>query len=425
MDIPDLVLKHVILPDGRVADLSFSAGRLIHIGAAPPHAYETIDRSGCRCIPAAIDMHVHMRGGVQRRKEDWKTGTQSALAGGVTVVVDQPNTVPPIFTRSRFLERVDEARRLAYCKFAVNAGVAEGAELTAMWHAGAMAFGEVFVAPSSYGERVRRSDLRNALEQISALGGLVTIHAEDVTGEPDNSLSDHDRARSAAGEVRTIREMMDCAPQGCRLHFCHMSTADAVDAAGGTCEVTPHHLFLDIERFDPCDGRGKVNPPLRRASERKRLWERWERIDVIASDHAPHTLDEKRGPFEKVPAGIPGVETMLPLLLAAAESGRVSISSVIEKTSQTPARILRIPPPSFDRGGVTDFVIYRPEPGPLDPDRLHSKCGWSPYEGFPVIFPSIVVMDGRVAFRDGEFSPPAGRWIPGPGYRQSSLEWEG
>ncbi|MHC1629571.1 MAG: dihydroorotase [Methanoculleaceae archaeon] len=417
MVIPDLVLKQVVLPDGRTTDLSFAGGRLIHMGAAPPQADRVEDCRGRRCIPAAIDMHVHMRGHGQIWKEDWRTGTQSALAGGVTLVVDQPNTIPPISTEKLFRDRVKEAQRAAYCKFAVNAGVIPGADLAGMWQAGAMAFGEIFAAPSSYGEAIDTSVLRSALEHIAGWSGLATIHAEEVIDGPDETLVDHDRTRPAGGESQAMKRVQRIAPPGCRLHFCHMSTAAAVDAATGTCEVAPHHLFLDRGHFASTDARGKVNPPLRSAEERMQLWERWNRIDVIASDHAPHTPKEKNTAFSRAPAGIPGVETMLPLLLAAAESGRCSLASVIEKTSQAPARILQIPPSIFEAGCLRDCVIYTPVPEPLDPERLHSKCGWSPYENFPAIFPEIVVMDGRVAYHHGEFSPPAGSWIPGAGWK--------
>ncbi|MGC9435842.1 MAG: dihydroorotase [Methanomicrobiales archaeon] len=419
MVIPDLVLKQVVLPDGRATDLSFAGGRLIHVGAAPPRADEVVDCRGQRCIPAAIDMHVHMRGHGQSWKEDWKTGTQSALAGGVTMVVDQPNTIPPISTADIFRDRVEEAKRAAYCNFAVNAGVIPGADLAGMWRAGAMAFGEIFAAPSSYGEAIDMSVLRSALEHIAGWSGLATVHAEDVIDGPDDTLADHDRMRPAMGERRVVNMVQGLAPAGCRLHFCHLSTAAAVDAATSTCEVAPHHLFLDRDQFAATDPRGKVNPPLRSAEERAGLWERWDRIDVIASDHAPHTIEEKNTAFSRSPAGIPGVETMLPLLLAAAELKRCSLSSVIEKTSQAPARILQTPPSTFEAGCLCDCVIYTPVPEPLDPDALHSKCGWSPYEYFPAIFPELVVMDGRVAYNEGEFSPPAGSWIPGAGWQDA------
>ncbi len=152
---------------------------------APRKGGETLDCTGLLVLPAAIDMHVHMRGGVQSAKEDWTSGSMSALAGGVTVVVDQPNTIPPITTPGSLQDRVRDAREHSYCSFAINSGVTPSTPLESMWQAGAMAFGETFCAPSSYGDAISEAALRPALERIHALGALATIHAETVGAGED------------------------------------------------------------------------------------------------------------------------------------------------------------------------------------------------------------------------------------------------
>jgi dihydroorotase len=202
------------------------------------------------------------------------------------------------------------------------------------------------------------------------------------------------------------------------VHFCHLSNAAAVRAAKtvGTIEATPHHLFLSRERFSPDDARGKVNPPLRSEHERKALWEVWDLIDVIASDHAPHTVREKDAGFIKAPSGIPGVETMIPLLLGAVLERRISLASVIEKTSAAPSRILGIPEAGFSVGNRADFAIFPREAVPISADLLHSRCGWSPFEGMPAVFPREVIISGMTAFREGEFFPVPARWYPGRGF---------
>ncbi len=315
----DLLLRNVALPTGRRADIAVTGGVVRHVGAAV-RADETIDCSRFTCLPGAVDMHVHMRGGVQADKEDWRSGTVSAVAGGVTLVVDQPNTVPPITTPDRLRARIREAGEQAVCGFAINAGVLPDADLTGMWKAGAMAFGETFAAPSSYGEGLDLESLRSLFARIHTLGGLATVHAEEVCGTAPETLAEHDRARRV-GEL---------APVGMRLHFCHLSTAASVRAARGSVEVTPHHLFLSYEDFDPDNTLARVNPPLRDEETRRALWSCWDAIDVIASDHAPHTLAEKSVPFRSAPSGIPGLETMVPLLMAAVYRGRISLLSVIE-----------------------------------------------------------------------------------------------
>ncbi|MDN7023500.1 amidohydrolase family protein [Methanoculleus sp. FWC-SCC1] len=415
----DLLLKNVTLPDGRVADVSVDRGVVRHVGA-PLRAAETVDCSRLLCLPAAVDMHVHMRGGEQAYKENFATGTASAVAGGVTVVVDQPNTIPPITTAERLRSRVEEAHRQAVCGFAVNAGVTGDADLAGMWRAGALAFGETFAAPSSYGEALPPEILAPLFERIRQLGGLATVHAEEVAGDrPLATLTGHDRARPAAGEVLAVTAVGRLAPPGLRLHFCHLSTADAVDAARGSVEVTPHHLFLSREAFDPDDAAGKVNPPLRSERERKRLWSRWEKIDVIASDHAPHTHGEKSRGIAAAPSGIPGVETMVPLLVAEARKRRIPLPSVIEKTSWKPADLLGIPRAGFAPGDRADYALYPESIAKVDPDQLHSRCGWSPYAGYDAVFPAEVIVQGVRAYHDGAVAAALPRWHPGAGYNTS------
>ena len=155
---PSLVLRNVSLPEGRVADITIADGIVHHIGAGLP-ADRSIDCSGLFVLPAATDMHVHMRDGPQSAKEDWESGTKSALAGGVTMVVDQPNTVPPVNTPDALRARIIGAKEKSYCRFAINSSVTPTTPLRAMWNAGAMAFGEIFFAPSSYGESVTPPEL--------------------------------------------------------------------------------------------------------------------------------------------------------------------------------------------------------------------------------------------------------------------------
>ena len=411
----DLVLRNVTLPTGRRADIVVAGGIVRHVGA-PVRADETIDCTGYTCLPGAVDMHVHMRGGVQAEKEDWRTGTTSAVSGGVTVVVDQPNTVPPLTTPELLRARIREAEERAVCGFAVNAGVVPEADLAGMWEAGAMAFGETFAAPSSYGEGLDEETLRGLFTRIHALGGVATVHAEEVSSGKPATLADHDRARSGEGEARAVQKVAGLTPAGLRLHFCHLSTAASIRAARGTVEATPHHLFLSRENFDPDETRARVNPPLRDEVTRHELWSCWDRIDVVASDHAPHTFQEKEAPFEIAPSGIPGVETMVPLLMAAVQQGRITLASVIEKTSWRPAAILGIPRAGFEPGDRADYALYPDEITRIDASHLHAKCGWSPFEGLDAVFPEEVVVRGTRAYVHGDLRETCAAWYPGQGY---------
>lgn len=414
----DLVLRNVRLPGGRLTDLAVEDGRVVRAGAAG-QAAESIDCAGYLVLPGAIDMHVHLRGGVQSYKEDWEMGTKSALAGGVTVVVDQPNTEPPLTTVDRFAARVEEGRRQSRCGFGVNAAVTPDAELEGLHAAGALAFGETFVAASSYGEALEKQDLASALARIGVLGGVATLHLEEPAPGSPSTLEEHDRSRPPDGERRALERVLALAPPGLQLHCCHLTSPDAVRlarSAGATVEVTPHHLFLDRERFEPGDPRGRVNPPLRDRAGRDGLWAVLDEVDVIASDHAPHTAEEKALPFARAPSGLPGVETMLPLMLARVLEGRLSLEALIDLTVTRPARILGIPPAGFRPGDRADFALYRPVPEPVEAGRLHSRCGWTPYEGMPAVFPERVVRAGELAYDSGRFTDRPGTWFAGNGY---------
>jgi dihydroorotase len=414
---PSLVLKNVSLPGGRVADISVSGGSVTHLGSART-SDTTIDCTGFLVLPGAIDMHVHMRGGDQSQKEDWQTGSRSALAGGVTFVVDQPNTIPPITTESAFHNRLKDAQEHSFCHFAINSGAYANTPFESMWQIGAAAFGEIFFAPSSYGEAIGEATLGQVFEKIGALGALATIHAERISPVPARDLSSHDAARSSEGEAAAVRAVNRCNQSLCKVHFCHLSTAASLDAAAGSVEVTPHHLFLSRESFENDNAFMKVNPPLRTERERRALWERWDRIDVIASDHAPHTVEEKNSPFIDAPSGVPGVETMMPLLVTKVLEHTISVQSLIKKTTTNPAALLAIPEAGFKVGNRADFALYPKMPVRITADNLHSKSGWTPFENLNATFPAIVVMDGSIVYRDGELIKGSPQWFPGHGYRK-------
>ncbi|MDO8841871.1 dihydroorotase [Methanocalculus sp.] len=411
----DLVLRSTTLPDGRIADLAFQDGALVSVGSAG-RAHEDIRCNGLLCIPAATDMHVHMRGGPQSAKEDWRTGTMAALAGGVTMVVDQPNTIPPLLTQEAYTDRIREAKTGALCSFAVNAGVSPGSDPLPLWKAGAMAFGEIFAAPSSYGDALTIEELKVSLQKIHSLGALATIHSEEVGPGSPSDLTAHNRIRSPDGEARALGLIGEILPIGMKPHICHISSTASLRVAPGSKEVTPHHLFLAIEDFAPEDTFARVNPPIRPESDRRALFSSWNSIDLIASDHAPHTRSEKTVSFADAPSGLPGVETMLPLLMNEVVRKTITLNSLVEKTAIAPCRVLGIPPAGYAPGERSDFALYAMQPETIRSDNLHSRAGWTPFEGRMGVFPTLVIHKGRVAYRDGDYSYDSGGWVTGRGY---------
>jgi dihydroorotase len=262
------------------------------------------------------------------------------------------------------------------------------------------------------------------MARISRMNGLITIHAEDVIEGDDDDLSTHDRLRPAMGEWNTVSMIRGIIPPGLHVHYCHISSADTISDikshAAGTTEITPHHLFLSYESFSHTDTHAKVNPPLRTETERRRLWNCWDMIDVIASDHAPHTLSEKSAPFSQAPSGLPGVETMIPLLMAEVFSGRISLPDLIAKTSTNPAAILGLPAAGFEPGMRADFALYPHTSKIINVDQLTSRAGWSPYEGMKAVFPKQVIMSGIMVYDQGVCIRSGPLWLQGRGFNQEA-----
>lgn len=417
----ELLLKNARLPDGLIKDISVSEGRVLHCGSVFGHAESVIDCKSRLCLPGAIDMHVHIRGGEQSYKETWESGTKSAVSGGVTTVVDQPNTVPPLTDAAVYEKRLREAKEQSYCNFGINGGVYPKSDLKGLYESGALAFGEVFAAPSSYGDALEESQLKDSLDKIFEMNATATVHTEIVLEGDDDSLTDHDNLRPGDLEANAVEYICKLADPKMKLHFCHLSSPFSIDAVpdGYTLEVMPHHLFLTPEMFEDKEnpGYGKVNPPLRDRKIVDAIWKRWDRIDVIASDHAPHTREEKSAGFAEVPSGIPGTGTMMPLLLERClEKGSITLESVLRKTVTKPAEILGIEAPGFLKGQKADFAVYSNEKEIITADRLFSKAGWTPYEGMNGIFPEIVVINGEHVYEDGSFLQRSSEWICGDGY---------
>lgn len=397
-----LVLANARLPDGRIADITVVNGRVSHIGSSDA-GIERIDCGQCLAVPAACDMHVHMRDGVQAAKEDWASGTMSAVAGGVSTVVDQPNSIPPNETKTDFLNRTKLAKEKSYVNFGINGSVTEKADYKGLIEAGALAFGEMFAGASSYGSALSSKTMDRALFVLSKFNALVTVHAEEVLTSEVNTLKEHCLSRPVFGESAVIK-LVNSVSHGARLHYCHISSAESFDLIEGTFEATPHHLFLNIESAkNEDDARFKMNPPLRSKKEQTKLFSEFEKIPVIASDHAPHTYAEKSVEFSKAPSGIPGVETMMPLLMNAVFEKKLSLESVLAKTVANPCSILNIEAPQISVSGRADIALYPREPTKIKAEELHGKADWTPYEGMNGVFPLLTLVNGTVVYDRGEF----------------------
>lgn len=345
-------------------------------------------------LPGLVDIHVHLRDLGETHKEDFGSGTAAALAGGVTAVLGMPNTKPPLIDAATFDQAIASVTQKAHCDVGLFVGAAQGNAQAAASLAG-QAVGLKIYLDATYGP-LRVNDWVTLLAHFRAWpkGRPIAVHAEELS------------VPLAVGLAWA---------HGQRLHICHVSRRDeivfikAAKAQGApvTCEVTPHHLFLDEGDLPRLGALGLMRPPLATADDRAGLWEHLDGVDCIGTDHAPHTLAEKSSATP--PPGIPGLETMLPLMLTAVAEGRLTLERLVELLHTNPRRIFSLP----DQPD-TYIEVDPHEPWTIPTEGFFTRCNWNSFSGQRVQGRlRRVVYRGRPAFEDGRLllSPGQGRFI--------------
>lgn len=341
-------------------------------------------------IPAPVDLHVHLRDMGQNDKEDFYTGTRAALAGGFSTVIDKPNKLRPIFTFETLAEEMEEARSKIVCDVGFDFG-SDGKNLGEFSRVKGIASALKIYLNETTGNL--KLDNVNDLEKIYKAWpegtGPIFLHAEN------------EMVPFSLNIVERIRR---------KTHYHHISTKrdlESIIAAKKrglpvTCGVTPHHLFLtkgDVKRLGAF---GYMKPELAAQEDVDFLWKNLKFIDVIESDHAPHTITEKQS--EKPPSGVPGLETTLPLMLTAVAQKRLTMSRLVELISINPQKILGIKIPSS-----TYTIVDLSEKYTLRNEGLETKCGWTPFDGEKVQGKvKTVFIKSRKVFDEGEILVPPG-----------------
>lgn len=383
----------VLVSDGKIAKIG-KPGSLSADGS------QVIDAAGKLIVPGLIDMHVHLREPGFEYKETISTGTAAAKAGGFTSVCCMPNTNPVNDSRSItefILSRAREASARVFPIGAITKG-SRGEELAEM--------GELHlsgcVAVSDDGKPLMNASLmRRAMEYSRIFDTLVISHCEDSTLSDkgvmnEGSISTELGLRGipcAAEDVMTGRDIALAGLTGCRLHIAHVSTVGAVDLVREgkkrgirvTAETCPHYFTLTDEAVRGYNTMAKMNPPLRTAEDVAAIKQGLKdgTIDVIATDHAPHGMDEKSGEFDYAPFGIVGLETALGLTLKLAEEGVLSLSEVIRKLSVNPAAILKLDKGSLAIGSDADITVIDPKVSwTVDSSQFRSKSRNTPFNGW-------------------------------------------
>jgi len=403
-----LVLEGRVFFRGRLQSLALGIddGRIVAVRKVLEG--DEVHRYGDALIlPGCVDLHVHFREPGFTHKEDFASGTRSAALGGVTTIMDMPNTDPPVTTRQALEAKASMVRGRSAIDYGLYAAPRSAGSVARL--ADATAF-KVYMAETTGGLRIDAEVLPEVLEAAGELGKVVAVHAEDEGAfrpEKEVNLISHDRARPKEAEVRAVQRLRRIRGPG-PLHVAHVTCVEAIEAvpAGVTTETTPHHLLLD-HRHD-LGAFGKVNPPLRGPEDRDALWRAFVdgRIDAVASDHAPHTEDEKReGPFDAAPAGVPGVATSFPLLLRKVKAGDLSLERLVATMATRPAAILGVEKGAIAVGRDADLIVVDPRRTErVTSRRLRYKCGWTPFEGLDGCFPQAVYVRGEAIVEDGELA---------------------
>ncbi len=429
----DLLLKNAkVYTAERIveAGLAVERGHIFKIAKETnlPKASEKIDLKGNIVLPGLIDSHVHLRDQQLAYKEDFFSGTAAAAAGGVTLTLDMPNNEPVTMSREALRERM----RLAESKAIVNVGFFSAfprsfREVRSIVKEGAIGF-KLYMSQrigglDIYDDEMLLQGFKKAREQNVP----VAVHAEDAemlegtrrrmenAGRRD--VAAYLEVHSTDVETKAVKRVVDLVKKSrAHIHFCHVSSAAGLSAVlkardaslRVTCEVTPHHLLLasaDLQRHGTL---ALTDPPLRTEENVKALWSALKQgsIDSIASDHAPHTLEEKdvESVWDARP-GIPGLETLLPLLLTHVNEGHLTIGDLVRVTSERPAEIFNLKA----RGSVTEgssvdlVVVDLKQEYKIDASRFYSKAKYSPFDGRKVRGrPVKTYVNGRLVMDEGE-----------------------
>ena len=409
----------MVLPRETVrTSVLIEGGRIAAVGAAAhTRADEVVDAAGLHLMPGVIDDQVHFRDPGLTHKEDLRTGSRACAAGGVTSCLEMPNTDPQTVT----VEALTEKLALAARRSVVNYGFYIGAttdNLAELQRASRTPGIKIFIGSSTGNMLV---DDQDRLEEIFAGTTLpITAHCEDEATVRANraklkqplTVHDHSRIRDHRAAVTATLRAIDLATRHRhRFHVLHVSTAEEVDILARqrdliTAEACPHHLFLEVSDYGRLGTLAQMNPSLKTAEDREALWRGLNEgaIQIIATDHAPHTLEEKSAPYPASPSGVPAVEVVLPLMLNEVNRGRCTLQDLAAWMCDRPARIWDIVGKGrIEEGWDADLVLVdMAAERAVRNEEQRTKCGWSPWDGAVLKgWPVRTWVGGRTVFAGG------------------------
>lgn len=430
----DLLIRNgtVVNHDGiGVRDIGVTGGRIAALGdLSAADAGEIVDAGGLTIFPGVIDTQVHFREPGAEHKEDLETGSLAAVMGGVTAVFEMPNTNPLTVTAAALEDKLARARGRMHCDHAfwVGGTAENAADIPALERLPGAAGIKVFMG-SSTGTLLVPDD-KGVRAILSRTGRRAAFHAEDEFRLTDRfrmrregDASSHPVWRDAETALSATRRLIAIAREtGAAIHVLHVSTADEVRFLAGhkdiaSVEVTPHHLTFSADDYLRLGTLLQMNPPVRDAEHRSGIWAGVTdgTADIFGSDHAPHTLEEKGWRYPQSPSGMPGVQTLVPVMLDHVAKGRLSLNRFMDMTSAGPARLFGIAGKGRIAVGYdADLTIVDLKRSMTIPNEwIASRCGWTPYAGMSVTgWPVGTVIRGKRVMWEGELvSPGHGRPI--------------
>jgi len=446
----DLAIKSDrVFIDGRLIDcyIGVKNGIITAISKEKLEAEKVIDAEGKMVLPGTIDPHVHIRAPGHDERETFESGTKDAALGGVTTVIEMPFASPPPYSPEIVKNRMNVADKEVVVDIAFYgaAGIDRLDDIIPCSKSGIVAF-KTFLHGALPGRdkefigltAPNTGDQYELMEKIAQTNVMVGFHAENndminkniarLRSEGKTSPLYHGRSRPPVVEIETVSKILLFAETiGTKVEICHISTPEVVELINrakskgvyAIAETCPHYLFLNEDALNKVGVFAKCNPPLRSEEERLKMWEfvRDGSIDIIGSDHAPYTKEEKERGSEDIftpPAGFPGLSTRLPLLFTAVKEGKMELDRMVELICENPARIFDLYPKkgTIAVGSDADFVIFDPDKKDIiSKDKMFTKCRDSAlvYDGWKVYGkPEKTIVRGKVVFDNGEITVSPG-----------------
>ena len=431
----DLIITggEVFLPNSSIEkiDIGIKDSKIVELGdLSKKDCEKKIVVNNLIVLPGAIDSQVHFREPGLTHKEDIMNGTKGAILGGVTSIFEMPNTNPSTTTEAALNEKISIAQKNAYCNYSFFVGAAkENIENLKKLERLPGCCGVKIFMGSSTGDLLVEDD--DSLRKILSSGNRrVAIHSEDeyrlrerkhLVEDSKVDVSSHPLWRDSQTAIRSTERLLKIAQETKRkIHVLHISTGDEILILKkfknfSTCEVTPQHLFFYApDCYENLGSLAQMNPPIRDKSHNIGLWKGIEEkiVDVIGSDHAPHTLEEKKKEYPNCPSGMTGVQTILPIMLDFVNKGKLGISDLVRLLCYNPAKIYNMKSKGEIKiGNDADFsIVDLKKEFTITNEWIASKSGWTPYNGLKITgLPVFTVVNGKIVMQDSEIiSPPIG-----------------